>query len=129
MELTLNTLHPFEYDPRISACHGVFGSPFDFMSHPIAPAGSKVLTWDSPDRRGSWSDHETEAIYFGPALHHFRAFRVWVPQTSALRITATVWWFFPSFKPDENLVRLQDTTISYPPNRDRSHPKQMVRIC
>ncbi len=33
MELTLNILHPYEYDPRMSA----FGSTFDFMSHPIAP--------------------------------------------------------------------------------------------
>ncbi len=52
MELSLNLLHPYEYDPRISAYHCIFGSTFDFMSHPIAPAGSKVLTWDSPDTRG-----------------------------------------------------------------------------
>jgi hypothetical protein len=56
-ELTLNLLHPFEYDPRISAHHGLFGRRFDFSRHPIAPAGTKVLTWNSPDNRGSWSDH------------------------------------------------------------------------
>jgi hypothetical protein len=53
VELTLNVLHPFEYDPRISVYHGVYGSPFDFMTHPIATAGSKVLAWDHPDNRGS----------------------------------------------------------------------------
>jgi hypothetical protein len=53
MEITLNMLHPFEYDPKISAYHGVFGAPFDFMTHPMAPAGSKVLTWDPPTKRGS----------------------------------------------------------------------------
>ena len=73
IELTLNMLHPFEYDPRISAYHGLFGSPFDFMSHPIAPAGSK-------EKLGSWADHGTEGIYVGPAVQHFRAFRIWVPQ-------------------------------------------------
>jgi hypothetical protein len=90
MELTLNILHPYEYDPQISAHHGIFGSTFDFMSHPIAPAGSKVLTWDSPDTRGSWADHGIEGIYVGPAINHFRAFRIWVPQTSAMRVSATV---------------------------------------
>ena len=67
-------LHPFEYDPKISAYHGVLRKPFNFMRHPVAPAGSKVLTWDSPDTRGSWADHGTEGIYMGPALKHFRAF-------------------------------------------------------
>ena len=91
MELTLNILHPYEYDLGISAYQGVFGKPYDFMSHPIAPAGSNVLTWDSPDNRGSWADHGTSGIYVGPALNHFRAFYVWVPQTSALRVSSTIW--------------------------------------
>ncbi len=90
IEITLNMLHPFEYDPTISAYHGVLRKPFNFMSHPIAPAGSKVLTWDSPDTRGPWADHGTEGIYMGPALKHFRAFRIWVPANSAMRISASV---------------------------------------
>jgi hypothetical protein len=52
-KLTLNLIHPFEYDPRISAYEGLIGHPYDFNRHPIAPAGSKVLTWDSPDKRGT----------------------------------------------------------------------------
>jgi hypothetical protein len=90
IEITMNVLHPYEYDPRISAYHGIFGAPFNCMTHLIAPAGSKVLTWDSPDTRGSWSNHGTEGIYVGPALNHFRAFRIWVPQNSAMRVSATV---------------------------------------
>jgi hypothetical protein len=30
MELTLNLIHPFEYDPRISAYEGLMGHPYDF---------------------------------------------------------------------------------------------------
>jgi hypothetical protein len=71
IEITLNTLHLYEYDPRTSAYHGLYGCGFDFMRHPIAPIGSKVLTWDPPDKRGSWADHGTAGIYVGPALHHF----------------------------------------------------------
>jgi hypothetical protein len=116
-------LHHFEYDPTISAYHGVLCKPFNFMSHPIAHAGSKVLTWDSPDNRGSWADHGAEGIYMGPALNHFRAFRVWVPANSAMRISATVWRMFPSFFPDNHLLTLQDTNISYPPTRNCPHPE------
>ena len=49
IEMTLNVMHPFEYDPSVSAYHGLLGQRFDFARHPIAPAGAKVLTWDSPD--------------------------------------------------------------------------------
>jgi hypothetical protein len=74
--ITLNLIHPFEYNDSISACHDVHGKRFNFNHHPIAPLGCKMLTWDSPDNRGSWSDHGIEAIYIGPALDHFRAFNV-----------------------------------------------------
>ena len=61
--ITLNIIHPFEYDDSISAYQGVHGTTFNFNHHPIAPLGCKVLTWDSPDNRGSWADHGIEAIY------------------------------------------------------------------
>ncbi len=120
--MTLNTMHPYEYDPQISAYHGVVGDRYDFMRHPIAPAGSKVLTWDSPDTRGSWADHGTLGIYVGPAMDHFRAFRIWVPQNSAMRVSATVWRFFQTLETDENLLTLQDNAVSFPPTRHRPYP-------
>ena len=123
IEITLNTIHPYEYDPRVSAYQGIYGEAFDFMRHPIAPAGSKVLTWNSPDTRGTWDDHGSEGIYLGPALQHFRAFRIWVSQHSALRVSSTVWWFFQSCVPDDNLITLPNQDVSYPPTRDRPHPK------
>jgi hypothetical protein len=119
--LTLNLIHPFEYNDSISAYHGVHGKRFNFNHHPIAPLGCKVLTWDSPDNRGSWSDHGIEAIYIGPALDHFRAFNVWVPTNSASRVTNTVWWFTKPMKPSQDLLQL-DLTIAYPPTRDRPNP-------
>jgi hypothetical protein len=72
VELTLNLLHPFEYDPTVSAHHGLFKTRFDFNRHPIAPLGAKVLTWDSPETRGSWADHGINGIHLGPAMRHFR---------------------------------------------------------
>ena len=68
-------------------------------------------------------DQGFPGVYVGPALQNFRAFRIWVPQTSAMRVSATVWWFFPPYMQDDSLIRLQDTTVSYPPSRHRPHPK------
>jgi hypothetical protein len=119
MELTLNLIPPFEYDPRISSYEGLMGHPYDFNRHPIAPAGSKVLTWDSPDNRETWADHGGEGIYVGPALDHFRAFRIWVPQHSAMRISGTVWWFHKPVRHDDSAAQDIDNEIAYPPTKLR----------
>ena len=123
VELTLNLLHPFEYDPAISAHYGLLGSRFDFARHPIAPIGAKVFTWDSPDNRGSWADHGIPGIYLGPAMTHFRGFHIWVPQNCAARISGTVWWFFKAFVPDDDLLAPENDHILYPLNKDRPSPQ------
>jgi hypothetical protein len=121
-ELTLNLLHPFEYDPSLSAHHGLLKQRFDFARHPIAPLGSKVLTWNSPDNRGSWSDHGVAGIYLGPAMTHFRGFHIWVPQTSAMRVSGTVWWFLKPLAPDDDLLASESDRVMYPASKERSHP-------
>jgi hypothetical protein len=63
IEMTLNVVRPFEYDPTISAYEGLVGVKYNFKQHPIAPVGTKVLTWDAPEHRGSWADHGIEAVY------------------------------------------------------------------
>jgi hypothetical protein len=123
IELTLNIAHPFEYNPLVSAHHGLFGHRFDFARHPIAPVGAKVLTWDSPDIRGSWADHGVQGIYLGPAMRHFRGFNIWVPHTSATRVSGTVWWFLEPFVPDEDLLAPQNTHVMYPKTKDRLFPQ------
>jgi hypothetical protein len=122
VELTLNLMHPFEYDPDVSAHHGLLGERFNFARHPIAPLGAKVLTWDSPDTRGSWADHGVNGIYLGPAMRHFRGFHIWVPQTAAARVSGTVWWFLKPFVPDEDLLSPDNSRVLYPPTKDRLAP-------
>jgi hypothetical protein len=122
VELTLNLLHPFEYDPAISAHHGLMGERFDFARHPIAPVGVKVLTWNSPQSRGSWADHGVNGIYLGPALRHFRGFHIWVPSTASARISGTVWWFLKPFVPDDELLLPDNNHIMYPQSNDRPNP-------
>jgi hypothetical protein len=122
IELTLNLLHPYKYDPSMSAHHGLFRQRFDFARHPIAPLGSKVLTWNSPDNRGSWSGHGVPGIYLGPAMQHFRGFNIWVPQTSSARVSGTVWWFLNPIAPSAELLCPINLDIMYPKSKDRLNP-------
>jgi hypothetical protein len=122
IEMTLNVIRPFEYDPNLSAYEGVLGTKYNFQQHPIASVGTKVLTWDAPDHRGSWADHGVEAVYLGPACEHLRSFEVWVPHTSAPRVTNTVWWFLSDMSPDDTLISPRPD-LAYPPTKSRPHPQ------
>jgi hypothetical protein len=96
---------------------------FNFQQHPIAPVGAKVLTWDSPNHRGTWADHGVEAVYLGPAEDHLRAFEVWVPNTSAPRITNTVWWFLHDNVAADAPLLDPEARLAYPPSKDRPTPR------
>ena len=90
--LTLNLLRPSRLNPSLSAYHQVFGA-FDFNRTPLAPPGTKVLVHEKPANRGTWAPHAVEAWYTGPAMHHYRCYRVWVWGTRAERIADTLAWF------------------------------------
>ena len=56
-------------------------------------------------------------------MNHFRAFRIWVAQNSAMRVSSTIWWFLPSFVIDNSLLSVPTDEISYPPTRTRPNPQ------
>lgn len=97
-ELTLNLLHPFALDPTVSAYEGLHRSTFDFSSHPIAPCGTRVLSFESPDKRKTWSSHGVKGFYLGPSLEHHRVFRIWIPSTRRVRLTDTLAWFPEAYR-------------------------------
>ena len=97
-ELTLNHLQPFALDPSVSAYEGLHRSPFDFQSHPIAPLGTRVLVFESPSVRKTWSVHGLKGFYVGPSFDHHRVFRNWIPSTSRVRESDTLAWFPEGFK-------------------------------
>ncbi len=92
-ELTLNHLRPFGPDPNISAYRGFHGKPYDFLAHPIAPAGTLVVAHDKPHQRPSWGPHGSPGYYLGPAITTYRSWRVWIIKTATERVTDTVAWF------------------------------------
>jgi hypothetical protein len=52
-DLTLNLLRPYKPKPELSAYAGIFGKPYDFMGHPLAPVGTSVLIHETPQQRSS----------------------------------------------------------------------------
>jgi hypothetical protein len=113
--LSLNLMRTSGRDPRKSAYEQIYGH-YDFNKTPIGPPGTAVIIHDRPKNRGSWAPHGTKGWYIGQALSHNRSFTVYIPSTSAIRITDTIAWFptklaVPSISPsDIAIAAAQDLT-------------------
>jgi hypothetical protein len=57
-------------------------------------------------------------------MNHYRAFNIWVPLTSAQRVSGTVWWFLKPFVPDDDLLSSDNNAILYPPMKERTNPSK-----
>ena len=90
--LTLNLLRQSRLNPLLSAQVQMHG-PFDFNRTPLAPPGTKVFVHVKPSVRETWAPHAVAGWYIGPAMHHYRCFRVWTSETQAERIADTLAWF------------------------------------
>ncbi len=112
VELTMNCMRSFGPDPSVSAYEGTHREPFDFRKHPIAPFGTQVLIYESPTQRSSWSPHGVTGFYLGPALDHYRSFRVYPTNTGVIRTTDTLSWFPAPFKiPGSSALELLHAAI------------------
>lgn len=90
-ELTLNLMRASRLNPAISAWAHLNGR-FDFMRTPLAPAGTKVLAFETPRKRATWDAHGTPGFYVGPALLHYRCYLVYIIKTARTRVVETVSW-------------------------------------
>ena len=89
--LTLNLLRGSRINPNLSAWAQVHGA-FDYNRTPLAPFGTRVLVHEKPSVRATWAPHAVEGWYLGPAMNHYRCYRVWITETSAERVSETVVW-------------------------------------
>ena len=96
-EITLNLLRTSRTHPQMSSYAHLFG-PFDYNKTPLAPPGTKVIIHEKSRQRGTWSPHGLDGWYVGPAMNHYRCFRIYVPSTGATRTADTV-EFFPHHVP------------------------------
>ena len=91
-EITINHLRHYHLNPSISAYEGIYGKKFDFLAHPIHPPGTKVLVLDPVTTRESWAPHGLSGFYLGPALLHYRSFRVFISSTKGFRVSDSISW-------------------------------------
>ena len=92
-ELTLAHLRPWADNRSLSSYEGLFKSTYDFDAHPIAPCGTSVLIHERAADRESWAPHGSPGFYLGPALEHYRCWRVLIADTHSIRISDTLAWF------------------------------------
>ena len=88
-EMTLNMLRPCRYDPTMSAYQAIQGE-FNYDTTPLEILGCKAITHEKPHQRKTWAPHAVDGWYIGPAMEHFRCYKVYIPQTQAERITDTL---------------------------------------
>jgi len=93
-ELTLNLLRTSRLNPKLSAYAQLHGQ-FDFNRTPMAPPGTRVVAHEKPSQRASWAPHGEDGWYIGPALEHYRCYKVYINKTRAERTVDTV-EFFPT---------------------------------
>ena len=90
-EFTLNLLRGSRTTPTRSAWAHLHGN-VKFTQTPIAPAGTKVVVFETPEQRASWATHGVDGFYVGPALQHYRCYKVYVTKTKRTRIAETLLW-------------------------------------
>ena len=101
-------MRPSRLNPKLSAYSQVHGH-YNYSVNPIAPPGMRVLVHDLPKNRKSWAPHASDCFYIGPALDHYRCYRILNPRTNATRVSETVRWTphntitVPTPTPDELL--------------------------
>ena len=117
-EITLNLVRPCPWDPTISAWEALHGRPWDWNAHPMAPIGTRVVSHEQPDARGSWAPRGTVGWYVGPAPQHYRCWTVVAAGTGKARVANCLEWFpehvhMPGSSPDEALCAgLNDTAAA-----------------
>ena len=91
--ITINLLRNSHRNPQLSVEAHLNGN-FDYNATPLSLPGTKVVAFEPPDKRNSWETHSTRVWYIGPALHHYRCWKIYVTKTAATRVCDTV-KFFP----------------------------------
>jgi hypothetical protein len=91
-EITLNLLRGSRINPKLSAWAQVHGQ-FDFNRTPLGPPGTRVIAYENPENRTTWSPHGLDGWYVGPALDSYRCYKIWILDTQGTRILDTIRWF------------------------------------
>jgi hypothetical protein len=103
--LTLNMLRTSRINPKISAATHLNGQ-YEYNRAPITPPDTRIIAHETPNRRRTWAPHFQDGWYTGPALEHYRCYRVYINKTRSERVAETV-DFFPT-----------ELKVAFPSSRD-----------
>ncbi len=94
-ELTINLLRQSHSTPTISAWEH-FNGPYNFDATPMGPPGCRIISHAKASTRRSWDFRGNEGFYVGPALHHYRCYKVIKNTTQAVVVSDTVVFQHPT---------------------------------
>ena len=114
--ITINLLRSARCNPKLSAYAYLFGN-FNFQATPLAPPGTRVIAFKTPQTRTSWAPHGEEGWYVGPALNHYRCVTIYFPASRTTRIVDTLRYFpkvinFPKTTLEDHLRQASSDIIA-----------------
>ena len=88
-EWQLFLLRKSNVNPKVSAYAHIYG-PHDYKAATFLPIGMETLVHDNPKRRGNFAENFSKWYVLGTASEHYRSWKMWMKDTRATRILATV---------------------------------------
>ena len=86
--ITINLLRTSHRNPQLSE-EAHLNRKFDYNTTPLSPPGTKVVAFETPDKRNSWATLGTIGWYIGTELHHYRCWKIYITKTAATRVCDT----------------------------------------
>jgi hypothetical protein len=83
--LTLNILRTSRINPKISAATHLDGQ-YEYTIALMAPPCTIIIAHESSNSRRIWAPHGQDGWYIGPALEHYRCYRVYINKTRSERV-------------------------------------------
>jgi hypothetical protein len=100
-----------------------------------------VLEHEKTNQQVTWSTHAFSAWYIGPALKHYRCYRVWATKTQQERIVHQLMWFpsrpFPKLTSEDLLwatiedlktLLLHPSTETYIGNMEHTQRGELIQL-
>ena len=97
-ERQLMLLSMSNVNPKISSYAHVYGQ-HDYNAEPFLTIRMESLVHDKPNRRKIFATHFRNRYVLGTSFKHYRAWKIWMINTRATRVSATVFHkhkYFPN---------------------------------
>jgi hypothetical protein len=86
---TLNMLRISWINTKLTASTHIDGK-YDYNRAPMAPPGTIIIAHETPNCRRTWAPRGQYGWYIGPALEHYRCYKLYITNTRSERVVETV---------------------------------------